>query len=72
MFHRAFNRHSTTGDVLRQALAEHTRILEALESRDGKRAAAEMAAHVHEWQVYYVNQFKRQMTNGKSAEADNR
>jgi DNA-binding GntR family transcriptional regulator len=59
MLHRAFNRHSTTGDVLGQALAEHLRILEALESRDAKAAAAEMRAHIHEWQTYFVGQFKR-------------
>ncbi len=65
MLHRAFNRHGTTGDVLPQALAEHNRILDALERRDGKKSAAEMSAHVHEWQTYFVNQFKRNSNASK-------
>jgi len=65
MLHRAFNRHSTTGDVLPQALAEHLRILEALERRDARKAAAEMYAHIHEWQNYFVSQFKRKAAPGR-------
>lgn len=57
LLHRSFNRLGTTPEVLRQALAEHCRILEALEKRDPKAAAAEMAAHIHEWQAYFVNRF---------------
>jgi DNA-binding GntR family transcriptional regulator len=45
--------------VLRQALAEHYRILEALERRDPKAAATEMIAHIQEWQAYFVNQFRQ-------------
>lgn len=58
LLHRSFNRLSTTPDVLRQALAEHFRILDALEKRDPKAAAAEMIAHIHEWQTFFVNQFR--------------
>lgn len=57
MLHRSFNRLRTTLDVVKQALGEHLRILEALEQRDAKRAASEMAAHIHEWQAYFVNHF---------------
>ena len=46
-------------EVVQQALAEHMRILEALEKRDAKRASAEMVAHIHEWQAYFVNSFGR-------------
>ena len=57
LLHRTFNRLTTTPEVLRQALAEHYRILNALERRDAKSAAAEMVAHIHEWQTYFVNRF---------------
>jgi len=57
LLHRTFNRLTTTPGVLRQALAEHYRILDALERRDAKSAAAEMVAHIHEWQAYFVNRF---------------
>ncbi|MEI6232950.1 MAG: GntR family transcriptional regulator [Planctomycetota bacterium] len=59
MLHRSFNRMRTTPEVVQQALAEHMRILEALEKRDAKRASAEMVAHIHEWQAYFVNSFGR-------------
>jgi DNA-binding GntR family transcriptional regulator len=57
LLHRAVNRLTTTPEVLRQALTEHCRILDALERRDAKSAAAEMVAHIHEWQAYFVNRF---------------
>jgi DNA-binding GntR family transcriptional regulator len=57
LLHRTFNRLTTTPEVLRQALAEHYRILNALELRDAKSAAVEMVAHIHEWQTYFVNRF---------------
>jgi DNA-binding GntR family transcriptional regulator len=59
LLHRCFNRLTTTPEVLRQALAEHYRILEALERRDPKAAATEMIAHIQEWQAYFVNQFRQ-------------
>lgn len=57
--HRCFNRMSTTPKVLRQALAEHVGILDALDARDGEAAARRMAAHIHEWQAYFVSRFRQ-------------
>jgi DNA-binding GntR family transcriptional regulator len=59
LFHRSFNKLATTVAVLQQALDEHCRILDALEKRDAKAAGQEMAAHIKEWQAYFVNHFPR-------------
>jgi GntR family transcriptional regulator, rspAB operon transcriptional repressor len=59
LLHRTFNRLRTTPEVLRQALAEHFLILEALEKREPKAAATQMVAHIHEWQAYFVNRFQK-------------
>lgn len=59
LLHRAFNQLTTTVAVLQQALEEHGRIIEALEKRDPKEAAREMANHIQEWQTYFVNHFPR-------------
>jgi DNA-binding GntR family transcriptional regulator len=57
LFHRSFNKLTTTVEVLQQALDEHCRILDALERRDAKAAGQEMVAHIKEWQAYFVNHF---------------
>jgi DNA-binding GntR family transcriptional regulator len=57
LLHRTFNTLATTIDVLQQALAEHIRILDALEKRDAKEAAREMVSHIQEWQTYFVDHF---------------
>ena len=59
LFHRGLNKLATTVDVLQQALEEHCRILDALERRDANAAGKEMAAHIKEWQAYFVNHFPR-------------
>ena len=59
LLHRGINRLATTPDVLRQALDEHVRILDALDRRDAAGAGKAMAAHVAEWQAYFVNHFPR-------------
>lgn len=59
LLHRAFNKLTTTVEVLQQALDEHIRILEALERRDAKAASREMVSHIQEWQTYFVNYFPR-------------
>jgi DNA-binding GntR family transcriptional regulator len=55
LLHRGLNQMATTVVVLQTALAEHVRILNALDSRDPGAAAKAMAAHIHEWQTYFVN-----------------
>lgn len=57
--HRGFNRLSTTVESLQRAVAEHDRILDALEKRDADNAAARMGEHIREWQAYFVNHFPR-------------
>jgi DNA-binding GntR family transcriptional regulator len=59
MFHLSFNRLATTVDCLQPALEEHVRILDALGRRDPEGARREMAAHIHEWQAYFVRHFPR-------------
>jgi len=59
LLHRAFNKLTTTVEVLQQALEEHYRILGALEKRDAKEASREMVSHIQEWQTYFVNHFPR-------------
>jgi DNA-binding GntR family transcriptional regulator len=57
LLHRAFNKLTTTVEVLQQALQEHQCILQALEKRDPREAAREMVSHIQEWQTYFVNHF---------------
>jgi len=59
MLHRGINRLSTTVDVLQQAMAEHARILDALDARNAKSAQVAMVEHLQEWQAYFVRQFQR-------------
>ncbi len=59
VLHRGINRLSTTVDVLQQAMAEHARILDALDQRNAKAAQAAMIEHLQEWQAYFVRQFQR-------------
>lgn len=60
LLHRGFNRVSTDYDSLQRALAEHVKILSAIESRDGRLARKEMEAHIGYWQVYFVEKFPEQ------------
>jgi DNA-binding GntR family transcriptional regulator len=57
MIHRGFNMLATKVEDLSTALEEHVRILEALEKRNGEKAARAMVAHLQEWQAYFVNHF---------------
>ena len=57
MLHRVMNRLGTTAQGLGRALAEHRKILEALERRDPTGAAKAMHDHIHEWQAYFVARF---------------
>ncbi|VTT99796.1 family transcriptional regulator : Uncharacterized protein OS=Osedax symbiont Rs2 GN=OFPI_31550 PE=4 SV=1: GntR: FCD [Gemmataceae bacterium] len=53
--HRGLNKTHTAADVLRPALAEHLRILDALDRRDPDAARTAMTAHIREWQAFFVN-----------------
>lgn len=55
LLHRCLNQMATTVEVLQQALAEHLKILDALDERDAHAATAAMALHIREWQTYFVN-----------------
>jgi DNA-binding GntR family transcriptional regulator len=55
ILHRGFNKLTTTAEVLKQAMEEHYRILEALEDRDAEKARQAMVVHIQEWQAYFVN-----------------
>jgi DNA-binding GntR family transcriptional regulator len=57
LLHRFFNRTATTVEVLQRALAEHVRILDALQSGDADAAAEAMHEHIAEWQKHFVNHF---------------
>ena len=59
MLHRGINRISTTVDALQQAMAEHARILDALDQRNAKAAQAGMVDHLQEWQAYFVRHFRK-------------
>ena len=52
--HRFFNRAHTTAAVLRQALAEHLAILDALDARDSNAARKATVDHIQEWQRYFL------------------
>lgn len=52
--HRGFNRTHTSAEVVHTALAEHLRILDALDQRDADAARAAMAAHISEWENYFI------------------
>jgi len=55
LLHRGINKLAATVESLQQALEEHVRILDALEKRDSEQALRMMAAHIAEWQTYFVN-----------------
>ncbi len=55
--HRGFNKLSTDPEGLRQALAEHENILDALEARDARAARQRMVAHVAAWQDHFIRTF---------------
>ena len=63
LLHRGFNKLSTTPEGLEHALAEHVRILDALEKRDPKEAQRAMVDHLQEWQVYFVNHFPKKSSD---------
>jgi DNA-binding GntR family transcriptional regulator len=68
MLHGTFNRLGTTVQGLRSALAEHRRIIAAMERRDAQAAAEAMVAHIHEWQAYFVARFSPVTGGGKGRE----
>ncbi len=59
LVHRGFNKISTDAKSLRQALAEHYIILEALEAHDGAAARKAMTDHIAAWQDYFIRTFPR-------------
>lgn len=59
LLHRGFNKLTTSVDGLQQALAEHVRILDALDRRDEDDAKQAMVDHIGEWQKYFVNHFPK-------------
>src|SRR5690606_19866377 len=59
LLHRGLNKQVTMSESLKQAMEEHIRILEALESRNADKAAQAMLEHIQEWQAYFVNHFPR-------------
>jgi len=60
--HRFFNRAHTTAAVLRQALAEHVAILDALDARDSDAARNATVDHIQEWQRYFLKQIGERAT----------
>lgn len=58
LLHRGFNRVSTDFESLQRALDEHLLILDALESRDGRRARNAMEEHIGAWQVYFAEKLR--------------
>ena len=59
LLHRGFNKLGTNAESLKDALAEHIMILDALQRRDGAAAAAAMIAHITHWQEYFIAHFRR-------------
>ena len=59
LLHRGFNRLFRKEAPLKQAVDEHDRILDSLESRDGAAAREAMVAHLMTWQKYFVQKFPR-------------
>lgn len=59
LVHRGFNTIRFTTDLVPQSLAEHERVLDALDARDPQGARQAMLAHLREWQAYYVNSFSK-------------
>jgi DNA-binding GntR family transcriptional regulator len=59
LLHRGFNRLFRKEAPLQQAVDEHKRILDGLESRDGAAAREAMVDHLIVWQKYFVQHFPR-------------
>lgn len=63
LLHRGFNKLATKAEDLKEALAEHFRILDAFEKRDADLAAKSMVDHIRKWQAYFVKLFPRKEAN---------
>lgn len=57
LVHRGFNTIRFTADLVPQALAEHERVLAAIDDRNPDEARKAMQVHLREWQAYYVRSF---------------
>lgn len=57
LVHRGFNTIRFTADLVPQSLAEHERVLAALDQRDPDAARAAMLTHLREWEAFYVRSF---------------
>lgn len=57
LVHRGFNTIRFTADLVPQSLAEHERVLAALDQRDPEAARSAMLTHLREWEAYYVRSF---------------
>jgi len=55
LLHRSLNLTHNQVDLLREANAEHLRILDALERRDAEAARAAMADHIGRWQEFFAD-----------------
>ncbi|MCW2573828.1 MAG: Transcriptional regulator, GntR family [Frankiales bacterium] len=59
LVHRGFNTIRFTADLVPQSLAEHERVLSALDRRDPEAARTAMVTHLREWEAYYVRSFSK-------------
>jgi DNA-binding GntR family transcriptional regulator len=57
LIHRGLNTMRLTPELVPQALAEHMRILGALERRDPNQCRLATLEHIQEWQAYYIRFF---------------
>lgn len=57
LIHRGLNTMRLTRELVPQALAEHMRILDALERRDPNQSRLATLEHIREWQAYYIRFF---------------
>lgn len=62
LLHRAFNRMGTDVNDLKEALAEHDKVLDMLEARDPAGAREAMEEHIAHWQSYFVRSIMRGST----------
>lgn len=60
LVHRGFNTMRFTADLVPQSLAEHERVLAALDRRDPEAARSAMLMHLREWEAYYVRSFAQE------------
>lgn len=65
LLHHSFNKLATDQETLSRALSQHRRILESLESHDGKAAREGMLSHLTDFQKHFIRELRAEQASHK-------